>query len=139
MVFSIRISSWKSKSKTLISILSNQYEFISTLPLRILSKIIISVYFNLFLFFSNSKCRDVPYLSFKFKFETQDLHFTFFKNILINISGTFTSLIPKSRVNINLKKSKNKQNVRWLWIFKSTFELNTTLAFSFSEIIRAFY
>ena len=139
MVFSIRISSWKSKSKTLISILSNQYEFISTLPLRILSKIIISVYFNLFLFFSNSKYRDVPYLSFKFKFEMQDLHFTFFKNILINIRGTFTSLIPKSRVNINLKKSKNKQNVRWLWIFKSTFELNTTLAFSFSDIIRAFY
>ena len=48
MVFSIRISSWKSKIKTLISILSNQYEFISTLPLGIFSKIINPVYFNLF-------------------------------------------------------------------------------------------
>ena len=51
-----------------------------------------------------------------------------------------TSLsIPKRRVNINLKKSRKKQNVRCFWNLNSTFELSTTLAFSFSDIFRAVY
>ena len=52
-----------------------------------------------------------------------------------------TSLsIPKGRVNnIHLKKSRKKRNVRCFWIFKSAFELSTTLVFSFSEIFKALH
>ena len=51
-----------------------------------------------------------------------------------------TSLsIPKGRVNKNSKKSRKKRNVRCFWIFKSTYELTTTLVFSFSDIFRALY
>ena len=47
--------------------------------------------------------------------------------------------IPERRVNINLKKSRKKQNVRCFWDFNSTFELSTTPVFSFSAIFRAVY